>query len=77
MIPERGRFDSAAERYSAAVVLFEMATGTTPRYGDGLSDPASLPEEATIEPGMFDPAVAGQLAAFFRKALARDAGPAL
>jgi serine/threonine protein kinase len=24
--PERGRFDSAAERYSAAVVLFEMAT---------------------------------------------------
>ena len=26
--PERGRYDSAAERYSAAVVLFEMATGT-------------------------------------------------
>jgi hypothetical protein len=24
--PERGRYDSAAERYSAAVVLFEMAT---------------------------------------------------
>ena len=71
--PERGRFDSAAERYSAAVVLFEMATGGMPRYGDGLSDPASVPEEAAIEPGMFDPAVAGRLAVFFRKALARDA----
>jgi serine/threonine protein kinase len=71
--PERGRFDSAAERYSAAVVLFEMATGTTPRYGDGVSDPASVPEEAAIEPGMFDLAVARPLAAFFRKALARDA----
>jgi serine/threonine protein kinase len=71
--PERGRFDSAAERYSAAVVLFEMATGTTPRYGDGLSDPASVPEEAAIEQGMFDPAITRRLAAFFRKALARDA----
>jgi hypothetical protein len=28
--PRRGRFDSAAERYSAAVVLFEMATGSVP-----------------------------------------------
>ena len=70
--PGRGRFDSAAERYSAAVVLFEMATGTAPRYGDGLSDPASLHEDAAIEPGMFDPAVAGPLTQFFRKALARN-----
>ncbi len=71
--PGRGRFDSAAERYSAAVVLFEMATGSVPKFGDGLSDPASLTDEATIEPEMFAPAVAGQLTAFFRKALARKA----
>jgi serine/threonine protein kinase len=71
--PERGRFDSAAERYSAAVVLFEMATGATPQYGDGLSDPASLPDEAAIEPDIFDPAVAEPLTRFFCKALARDA----
>jgi serine/threonine protein kinase len=71
--PGRGRFDSAAERYSAAVVLFEMATGSVPRFGDGLSDPASLTEEATIEPEIFAPAVAGQLTGFFRKALARKA----
>ena len=71
--PERGRYDSAAERYSAAVVLFEMATGTAPKFGDGLSDPASVRDEATIEAGMFDPAVAGPLVAFFRTALARSA----
>ena len=71
--PERGRYDSAAERYSAAVVLFEMATGAAPKFGDGLSDPASVRDEATIEEGMFDPAVAGPLVAFFRTALARSA----
>jgi serine/threonine protein kinase len=71
--PRRGRFDSAAERYSAAVVLFEMATGSVPRFGDGLSDPASVQEEAAVEPGLFDHAVADTLAGFFRTALARDA----
>jgi serine/threonine protein kinase len=71
--PERGRHDSAAERYSAAVVLFEMATGATPKFGDGLSDPASVREEATVEPGLFDAAVAGALVPFFRTALARNA----
>ncbi|HEV2377801.1 MAG TPA: BREX system serine/threonine kinase PglW [Streptosporangiaceae bacterium] len=71
--PERGRHDSAAERYSAAVVLFEMATGAAPRFGDGLSDPASVREEATVEPGMFDLTVADALVPFFRTALARNA----
>ncbi len=71
--PGRGRYDSAAERYSAAVVLFEMATGASPRYGDGESHPASVHEEASIERGMFDPVAADRLTAFFRKALARSA----
>ena len=71
--PRRGRFDSAAERYSAAVVLFEMATGSVPRFGDGLSDPASVQDEAAVEPGLFDPAVGDTLTGFFRTALARDA----
>ena len=53
--PERGRYDSAAERYSAAVVLFEMATGAAPRFGDGLSDPASVRDEATVEAGHVRP----------------------
>ena len=71
--PERGRYDSAAERYSAAVVLFEMATGAAPKFGDGLSDPASVRDEANVEAGLFDPAVAGGLVSFFRTALARSA----
>ena len=71
--PERGRYDSAAERYSAAVVLFEMATGAAPKFGDGLSDPASVRDEATVEAGLFDSAVAGGLVSFFSTALARSA----
>jgi serine/threonine protein kinase len=71
--PGRGRYDSSAERYSVAVVLFEMATGSPPRFGDGMSDPASLHDEASIEPGMFDATVAQPLTGFFRTALARSA----
>ncbi len=71
--PGRDRFDSAAERYSAAVTLFEMAAGRPPEYGDGKSRPDTIPDEATVEPGMFDPSVAELLAAFFRRALARRA----
>ncbi|SHJ47310.1 Serine/threonine protein kinase [Tessaracoccus bendigoensis DSM 12906] len=69
----RDRFDSAAERYSAAVVLFEMATGHPPIYGDGLSDPAAIDDDATISPGEFDSAVAQVLVPFFTRALAREA----
>ncbi|MFI0791571.1 BREX system serine/threonine kinase PglW [Micromonospora rubida] len=70
----RDRYDSAAERYAAAVVLFEMATGSTPVYGDGEGDPGSIQDEATIKPEMFDTTLAGDLVDFFRKALASDAG---
>lgn len=69
----RPRFDSAAERYAAAVVLFEMATGHRPYYGDPLANPAAVPDEATVDPKSFDPSVAGSLTEFFRRALARDA----
>lgn len=71
---KRNSYDSAAERYSAAVVLFEMATGMTPVYGDGESDPASVTDEARIESAMFDPALAPLLTEFFTAALARDVG---
>src|SRR5207244_6025776 len=35
----RQHWDSAAERYAAAVTLFEMATGHAPVYGDGETAP--------------------------------------
>jgi serine/threonine protein kinase len=69
----RTRYDSAAERYAASVVLFEMATGRTPVYGDGQADPATVKDEAGIDPGMFDATLAGAFVAFFRTALARTA----
>ncbi len=72
-LPQRRIYDSAAERYAAAVVLFEMATGHIPVYGDGLSDPSSINDEATISPANFDPSVRAKLTEFFTKSLARDA----
>lgn len=67
-------YDSAAERYGAAVVLYEMATGKLPKYGaDPDADPASVPDELTIDSDAFDPAVREDLEAFFAVALSRDA----
>ncbi|MGB2567458.1 BREX system serine/threonine kinase PglW [Micromonospora citrea] len=69
--PRRLRFDAAAERFAAAVTLYEMATGTLPRWGDG-ANPATVPDEVTLDPAAFDPSVADRLVAFFAKALARE-----
>jgi serine/threonine protein kinase len=70
----RPHWDSAAERYAVAVTLHQMATGRPPVFGDGLSQPASIPDEATIDPGSFDPSVSAGLAEFFRRAFRRNAG---
>ena len=69
---KRGRFDSAAERYSAAVVLFEMATGGIPIYREPMANPAAVPDEATVTADLFDPSIADTLVPFFTAALARD-----
>lgn len=66
------RWDIAAERWSAAVLLYQMATGILPRWGDGKSDPAVLDCEATIESSAFDPSVREGLTEFFARALRRD-----
>lgn len=66
------RYDLHAERFAAAVTLYEMATGHLPVWGDG-SDPAQLDCEATIDAAAFDVAVRDHLAAFFARALAREA----
>ncbi len=73
-MPGRKGYDTAAERYSVGAVLFEMAGGSTPVYGDGLSDPTVVADEARVTEEMFDESVAPALVAFFRRALARDAG---
>ncbi|HEX6418518.1 MAG TPA: DNA-directed RNA polymerase subunit alpha C-terminal domain-containing protein, partial [Acidimicrobiales bacterium] len=68
----RGRWDPAAERYSAAVVLYEMATGTKPVYGDGRADPALVDAPLQLDRALFEPSVADGLADFFDRALAPD-----
>lgn len=73
--PKRPQYDSAAERYAAAVVLYEMATGHTPVYGDGLSDPASINDEATIDPDGFDPALRRPDRLLHARARAQSQGP--
>lgn len=68
----RKRWDTAAERYSASVILYEMATGTTPRWGDGLSAPYLIEVEATIDSDLFDAPVRQGLNDFFRRCFQRN-----
>jgi serine/threonine protein kinase len=67
----RHRWDTASERYSAAVILYEMATGTTPRWGDGQSAPHLIDAEATIDADLFDAPVRQDLNDFFHRSFQR------
>ncbi|MET8349017.1 BREX system serine/threonine kinase PglW [Micromonospora sp. NPDC005206] len=71
--PRRPRYDLAAERFAAAVTLFEMATGTLPRWGDGVANPVAIADEVSLPTELFDSAIADRLVSFFQRALARDA----
>jgi len=67
------RWDLYAERFAVAVTLYELLTRAVPFWGDGVSDPATLECEATIEAERFDPALRDGLTAFFARALRREA----
>jgi serine/threonine protein kinase len=66
------RWDLHAERYAAAITLYEMLVGTPPAFGDGLTEARFIEDEATIAVGRFDPALRDGLESFFRRALRRD-----
>lgn len=66
------RWDLHAERYAAAVTLHEMLAGAPPKFGDGLSDPSVIDDEATIAVDRFDPALRDGLRSFFERAFRRD-----
>jgi serine/threonine protein kinase len=70
---ERKRWDTAAERYAAAVTLYEMATARRPEYGSAGGHPGFSDADVTIDPELFDRSLAAGLADFFRRALHRDA----
>ncbi len=66
------RWDLYAERFSAGVTLYEMATGTLPVWGDGQSAPDLLDCEVSLSSEAFDPYLRDGLASFFDKALRRN-----
>ena len=70
---DRRRWDPAAERYAAAVTLYEMATARRPEYGAARGHPGFSGADVSIEPELFDRSYAPGLAEFFRHALDRDA----
>ena len=67
----RPRWDTAAERYAAAVTLYEMATGALPSYG-GEANPAVVKDDVSLDLDLFEPELADKLAEFFATALARE-----
>lgn len=66
------RWDSYAERFAAAMTLYEMAAGALPKWGDGHSAPHLLDVEVTIQSELFTSDLREKLASFFARALARD-----
>jgi len=70
---ERRRWDLAAERFSAAMVLHEMAAGTLPFWGSRTTDPRFTEAEVTVDRDGFPSAIAAPLAEILERALRRDA----
>src|SRR5690606_13487010 len=68
------RWDLHAERYAAAITLYEMAAGPGlfPKWGDGASDPSHLQCEATIDGDLFDASLRDTLMEFFTRAFRRN-----
>ena len=66
------RWDIYAERFAVATTLYELVTGKLPTWGDGLSDPSMIGDEATLDTSLFDPNLREGLTVFFGKALRRD-----
>jgi serine/threonine protein kinase len=68
------RWDLAAERYSAAITLYEMTlgAGVLPQWGSGKSDAALTDEELVMDAEKFDASVRDGLVDFFCKALHRE-----
>ncbi|MCA1699682.1 MAG: protein kinase, partial [Actinobacteria bacterium] len=68
---ERPRWDLAAERYAAAVVLHEMATGSPPRWP---ANARVIEDEVTLNRDALPREVAAPLGDLLARALRRDAG---
>lgn len=66
------RWDLYAERFAAAMTLYELATGVLPSWGDSGEDPLSTAESVRLDTELLDPAVRDGLKQFFGTALHRE-----
>jgi serine/threonine protein kinase len=67
--PQRRRWDDYAERFSAALTLYEMLAGSLPTWAASGEHKGA---ELSIEAEKFEVSLRQPLEAFFRQALARD-----
>lgn len=63
-------WDSDAERYAAAMTLYEMTTGSTPKFGEG--NPAARGAEVPVEAERFDATLRERFSSFFKRAFRSD-----
>lgn len=68
-IHTRGRWDSAADRYAVACVLYRMLAGTRAELAEDGPDEGRV----RVESERFDPSVRDRLRTFFEKAFTEDA----
>lgn len=72
--PGRRRWDDYAERFSAALTLYEMATGALPGWTAVEGMPPQIEGEIGVDRTVFDPTVRDRMVTFFKRALIRDVG---
>ncbi|MBR9910594.1 MAG: BREX system serine/threonine kinase PglW [Gammaproteobacteria bacterium] len=70
----RRRWDDYAERFSAALTLYEMAAGALPGWTASEGLPHQIEGELEIDRTVFDPSIRDRMVSFFRQALVRDVG---
>lgn len=66
------RWDLDAERYAAAMVLAELATGERPSWGDGVDPAATSRDTPDIRTSGIEPSIADAVVVLLRRALHRD-----
>ena len=73
------RWDLAAERYSAAVTLYEMTLGhgVLPLWGSDKSDPALTNDKLVLDAEKFDPSARDGLVRFLRQGITPGTGRAV
>jgi serine/threonine protein kinase len=70
--PGRRRWDDFAERFSAALTLYEMAAGALPSWVSNGSISHLIEGELEVDRTVFDPTIRDQMVDFFKSALVRD-----